>query len=241
MSNYALFSGGHDSVVSTHKVMSEEKADTVLHIDTGIGIPETQQYVKETCQNYGWELDIVASDFNYRDIVLENGFPGPGVHIIMYSKLKERALRKVARRHDGKPHFWTGVRSDESDRRFRNVTERVKEDSQWFWHSPIREMTESDVLDYIEQHEIEKNPVKQLYHHSGECLCGAFGNRPEELVLLEAHYPKTADRIKDLEDEVQQRHGYGKKSYWAHGDTDDKLIAAEHPDQMPLCTSCGDW
>ena len=241
MSKYALFSGGHDSIVSTHKMMTQGATDTVLHIDTGIGIPETKEYVKERCQEYDWDLDIVSSDFDYRDIVLENGFPGPGVHVIMYSKLKERALRKVARRHDGKPHFYTGVRSDESDRRFRNVSETVQEASQWFWHSPIHDMSEKDVHEYIDEHGIKKNPVKKLYHHSGECLCGAFGNRPEELVLLEAHYPQTADRIKRLESEVQDRHGYEKKCYWAHGNTDDKLISAEHPDQMTLCNSCGDW
>jgi len=241
MSNYALFSGGHDSLVSTHMSMEQGLTERVLHIDTGIGIPETQEFVKSTCEKHGWDLDIVSSDFDYRDIVLENGFPGPGVHIIMYSKLKERALRKIARRHDGKPHFWTGVRSDESERRFRNVEQEVQEDSQWIWHSPIRKMSERDVHTYIEDAGLEKNPVKTLYHHSGECLCGAFGNRPEELLLLEAHYPKTADRIKSLEKEVQQRHGYEKKCYWAHGDADDKLIAAEHPDQMPLCSSCGEW
>lgn len=235
---YALFSGGHDSLVSTHKTMESGDAETALHIDTGIGIPETQEYVKETCDRHGWELDIVSSDHDYEDIVLEEGFPGPPVHIIMYSKLKERALRKVARRHDDKPHFYTGVRAAESERRFRNLEDRVQEESSWVWHAPIRDFSQSDVHNYMETHGLEPSPVKQNYHHSGECLCGAFGNRDEELTLLEAHYPKTAERIKDLERRVQEEHDHGKECYWAHGTMSDLEVAADHPDQMMLCASC---
>jgi len=85
--------------------------------------------------------------------------------------------------------------------------------------------------------------VKQTYHHSGECLCGAFGNRTEELAVLEAHYPETAERIKRLEAEVQDRHGADDpRSYWAHGDMDDtklRALLADNDDaQMMLCASC---
>jgi len=214
---YALFSGGHDSLVSTHKAMENGEADTVVHIDTGIGIPETQAFVKETCEKHGWDLKIVSSKHDYDEIVEENQFPGPAVHIIMYSKLKERALRIVARWHDDKPVFITGVRKHESETRFRNV-EPEQEASQWIWRANIHDFTQSDVDDYIDEHGLERSPVKQKFHHSGECLCGAFGNRTEELVLLEAHYPETAKRIKDLEAKVQEEHGGDDpRSYWAHG------------------------
>lgn len=241
--SYALFSGGHDSLVSTHKSMLAGYTDTVLHIDTGIGIPKTQAYVERVCDNKGWPLEVVSSDFEYDEIVREYGFPGPGVHIIMYSKLKERALRKVARRHDEKPHFYTGVRRAESDRRFRNLTERRKEAQQWVWHAPILAHTQEDVDDWIESAGLPRSPVKQTFHHSGECLCGAFGNRAEELVLLEAHYPQTAERIKELEAEIQDQRGADDpRSFWAHGgmaDTELRALLADYDDdQMMLCASC---
>lgn len=242
---YALFSGGHDSLVSTHKTMDAGNADVVLHIDTGIGIPETQEYVKKVCGRYGWPLNIVSSEFDYKEIVKENGFPGPGVHIIMYSKLKERALRIVARRHDGKPHFYTGVRRNESERRFRNLNEPVQEASGWWWHAPIHDFTQSDVDSYIDKHNLPRSPVKMTYHHSGECLCGAFGNRTEELVLLEAHYPAVADRIKQLEQEVQNNPDiHPKHCIWAHGGMSHTELRAKVAEidnaQMMLCASCVD-
>jgi len=242
--SYALFSGGHDSLVSTHKAMAEGEADTVLHIDTGIGIPQTQAFVRETCDRHGWPLDTVSSDHDYEEIVKENGFPGPAVHIIMYAKLKERALRKVARRkHDHKPEYITGVRRHESEARFRNITEPRIEDTSWVWRANIHDFEESDVEAYIDEHDLTRSPVKTTYHHSGECLCGAFGNREEELVMLEAHYPETAKRIKRLENEVQEIHGEDNpRSYWAHGGMSSvdlrALLADNDETQMMLCASC---
>ena len=239
---YALFSGGHDSLVSTHKAMTDGDAEAVVHIDTGIGIPETKEFVKDTCNRHGWDLYIVSSDHDYEDIVLEEQFPGPAVHIIMYSKLKERALRNVARWHDHKPVLITGVRKDESDRRFRNVESRT-EAGMWIWEANILEWSQRDVDAYIDNHDLQRSPVKQTYHHSGECLCGASDNRTEELTLLEAHYPETAERIKELEAKVQEKHGADDpRSYWAHGDMDDHrlraLLADNDESQMMLCASC---
>lgn len=185
---------------------------------------------------------IKIDHFDYDEIVLEYGFPGPGVHIIMYSKLKERALRKVARKEDGKPTFITGVRQHESEVRFENVTP-TKEASQWHWKANIYDYTQTDVEAYIDHHSLQRSPVKQLYHHSGECLCGAFGNRTEELAVLEAHYPETADRIKQLEELVREKHGADNpRSYWAHGGMSSvdlrALLADNDETQMMLCASC---
>lgn len=240
--DYALFSGGHDSLVNTHYCMENGLADCVVHIDTGIGIPQTKQYVKDRCDEHDWPLVIITSDFDYEQIVMENQFPGPGVHIIMYSKLKERAFREVPRHISEKPRFYTGVRADESERRFKNVSPS-QEDSQWVWKAPIWDYRRSAITDYIQDHALERSPVKQLYHHSGECLCGAFGNRTEELTLLEAHFPETAERIKRLESQVQDRHGADDpQSWWAHGDMSSvnlrALLADNDETQMMLCKSC---
>lgn len=223
--------------------MSNGTAEAVLHIDTGIAVPEAQQYVRDVCDEYGWPLVVVTSDFDYGDIVRENQFPGPAVHIIMYSKLKERALRHLPRQIDGKPNFYTGVRRHESESRFRNIEEPTLEVSSWIWHAPIHDYHRGDVEDYIQTHGLPKSPVKQLYHHSGECLCGAFGNRTEELTLLEAHFPEAANHIKQLEVEVQEIHGADDpRSYWAHGGMSSidlrALLADNDETQMMLCASC---
>jgi len=240
--DFALFSGGHDSLVATHKAMNSGVADCVVHIDTGIGIPQTKEFIRETVDRFEWPFVSVTSDFSYKQIVKENQFPGAAVHIIMYSKLKERALRHIPRQCEDKPHFYTGVRKFESDARFREVTPE-QEAQQWVWHAPIHDFTQGDVESYIDTHGLERSPVKQKYHHSGECLCGAFGNRTEELTVLEAHFPETAERIKDLEQSVQDKHGSDDpRSYWAHGGMSSNalrsLLADNDESQMMLCRSC---
>lgn len=241
--DWALFSGGHDSAVAAHECMTTGVADAVLHIDTGIAIPDAQDYVRRVCDEHNWPLVVLASDFDYEEIVLENQFPGPGVHVILYSKLKERALRHIPRQLRVKPQFYTGVRRFESAVRFKNLDEPIKEAKQWVWRSPIHTFTRDDVEDYLQDHGLPRSPVKQKYHHSGECLCGCFGNRTEELTILEAHYPETAARIKELEAAVQAKYGTDDpKSYWAHGGMSSvdlrALLADNDETQMLLCASC---
>jgi len=55
---FALFSGGHDSLVSTHHAMQDDRVDAVVHVNTGIGIPETRQFVHDTCDRFGWTLRV---------------------------------------------------------------------------------------------------------------------------------------------------------------------------------------
>src|SRR5690606_17671643 len=83
---FACFSGGHDSLVSTHWTMRHAPAMTeapvrVLHINTGIGIEETRRFVRETCAAYGWPLwERHAAEGEFGRFVRTHGFPGPAQH-----------------------------------------------------------------------------------------------------------------------------------------------------------------
>jgi tRNA(Ile)-lysidine synthase TilS/MesJ len=94
----ALFSGGYDSLVTTHLTMSymeryyPKLPRFVAHINTGIGIEETRTFVRETCKQYGWTLKEYTTEYNYDDLAMEYGFPGPAMHGVMYIKLKERPI-----------------------------------------------------------------------------------------------------------------------------------------------------
>jgi len=248
----ALFSGGHDSLVNAHYCMGKGYTDKILHIDTGIGIPETQEFVREVCEQYNWDYEIIGSDHSYEEMVLENGFPGAGAHGITYIRLKDRALQEYSTRVDGKPHYYTGIRQSESDRRMRTTTtERVEEAKQYYWHSEIIDWSEDQVRDYMEASELPQSPVKQTYHHSGECLCGAFANREEELTILQAHYPEVAERIRDLEQRVQKNHPETQNiAWWGHNNMPDKelrALKAESSEEQQrleeinqrLCRDCG--
>src|SRR5215510_12342595 len=77
-----LFSGGHDSVTSTHIAAQHPAFRGVLHVNTGIGIEETREYVRQVCRDQGWPL--------IEEHAMEKGLPGgPIDHGIMYQRLKD--------------------------------------------------------------------------------------------------------------------------------------------------------
>jgi 3'-phosphoadenosine 5'-phosphosulfate sulfotransferase (PAPS reductase)/FAD synthetase len=75
---FILYSGGNDSTVLAH--MMKDRADYAVHCNTGIGIEETRQFVRDTCAGWGLELLERHPPMSYRDLVIERGFPGPAMH-----------------------------------------------------------------------------------------------------------------------------------------------------------------
>ena len=240
---FALFSGGHDSLTATAIAFKwAEKRGvkmTAAHIDTTIGIPETQEFVRDTCEREGWPLRIESGGRSYESLVMEFGFPGPGQHGLMYQRLKERALRKLVResKQEWKDRvmFVTGVRSQESVRRMKHV-ERIQRDGAVVWAAPIHDWSAVDCSRFIEAEGLPRNPVKDKLEMSGECLCGSFAHEGE-MKELEGWFPDVAQRLHALEQRVEAK---GLRAcVWGHGG---KLLNV-HRDQMkfevgPLCQSC---
>lgn len=160
------YSGGEDSVVLAH--LMHDRADVVVHINTGIAVPDTARHVRAVCAAWGRELIEERPAAAYEDLVLGNvltqdgrpvwrGFPGPAGHAMMYQRLKERALRDVRRtlvgrsgRRQGKPGEilqLAGMRWAESDRRFRNANEMDKEGAV-VWVSPLVWWTNAHMREY---------------------------------------------------------------------------------------------
>lgn len=212
---FVLFSGGHDSLTSAHLTMRHfgDRA-TVAHINTGIGIEQTRDFVRETCRREGWRLLEYKAQENrrgdgtpdpqvYEDIVAKNGFPGPPQHGLMYVRLKDRPLRCLIRDHapTGKVLLVTGVRSQESSRRMGHVKPESVEGRR-VWVAPIHAFSAADCNDYISRHQLPRNPVKDFLHMSGECLCGAFA-KPGELAEIKLWYPETGARLEAIEARVR--------------------------------------
>lgn len=244
---FALFSGGHDSLAATAMTAKHPRFTAAVHINTGIGIEQTREFVRETCREQGWPLleygppDTLEKRFfwgTYEDMVLDWGFPGPTQHKIMYSRLKEGPLQQLSADH--KPHrllFSTGIRWDESVRRMRNYVAsgkfyRIK---RWVWANAIAEWSSKDCLDFIEQEGLKKNPVVDLLHMSGECLCGAFA-RKDEIKELELWFPETAKYIHDLERRVQEVGQVG--CVWGRPMDEVNRDQQRLFPILPLCHSC---
>src|SRR4249920_2790823 len=83
---FALFSGGHDSLCSTHLASQWPEFTAAVHVNTGIGIQETRTFVRDTCREHGWPLLEYHPDAKtYEDLVREKGMPrGPKSHNTMY-------------------------------------------------------------------------------------------------------------------------------------------------------------
>lgn len=212
-----LFSGGHDSATA-NIIAHEAGAKCSLHINTGIGVDETREYVRETCDARGWALrefkatenthaDGTPAPHFYDDIVRKHGFPGAGQHAAMYSLLKERQLRRFEREIGATSKnpvlYVSGARSDESTRRMGTTKEVTKIGRQLFV-AAIHDFTKTECGRCMAHCGLARNRVVDLIHKSGECLCGAFAETGE-LAELKMWFPAVAKRIEDLEREVADR------------------------------------
>lgn len=257
-----LFSGGHDSYTVTHFAIESYYVNVVCHIDTGIGIPETQQFVIDRCKAHDWPLKIYRAVENtnakgepdpqvYEDLVLKWGFPGAHGHGMMYFRLKDRAIQRILRDYgatkDAPVMLISGCRKEESTRRMGN-TDEIQVRGKTVWVAPFTWMTGSDCAEYMRIHELPKNQVKEVLCMSGECLCGAFA-KPNELKEIEFWYPDVAKRIKDLEVRVREA-GFpwgweeGPPKWWTEKNKAEKAGQLDaFQDEMDseiemLCQSC---
>jgi 3'-phosphoadenosine 5'-phosphosulfate sulfotransferase (PAPS reductase)/FAD synthetase len=221
-----LLSGGHDSLAA-NIVAHEAGADFSLHINTGIGVPATRQFVIDTCEREGWKLREYKATENlnakgesdpqiYEVMVRKHGFPGPFMHRKMYNRLKERQLRQFEREmgatSDRPVLYISGMRSDESTRRMGNMKRDsemgIVQQGRRAWLAPIHDFSKGDCLSCIQVCGVRKSPVVEKIGKSGECLCGAFAKKGE-LAILAVSFPHVAKRIMDLQAQVASAFPWG--------------------------------
>ena len=238
---FILTSGGNDSTTLMHLV--KPYVDGAVHINTGIGIPETSEFVREITAYFELPLiELVTPPEVYRGIVLgkqenKQGFPGPSMHNITYNVLKQHRIGELQRDYSKRGErllLVSGVRSQESQRRMVNIGKNEhqpppKNTNRLAWANPIVHWTSFDMNNYRRAFQVPRSPVADKIHMSGECLCGAFA-RPDELKEIEFWYPETANYIKSLQAEAL---AMGKKyPYWGHRE-------GERPKTTgPLCSDC---
>jgi 3'-phosphoadenosine 5'-phosphosulfate sulfotransferase (PAPS reductase)/FAD synthetase len=243
---YALFSGGEDSLVATHRTMTEYDADGVIYLDTSSSLPDNDRYVRETCEELGWELEILEPTCSLKEFA-KNGFPKAASHSWAYRYFKGHALGRFTTQCDGEPIYTTGVYKAESERRFRNIEAEYQDGpgGRWKFHAIIHDWTEDEIQQYIEEHDLPRNPVVEDLGRSGDCFCLAFDTRDEALLDLRANgYEEHADWLLKVEEEVQDELGTDEEYCWigSEGLSSKELRAkmAEADDvQQSLCASCG--
>lgn len=234
---FALFSGGHDSVTSTHIAARHPSFTGVAHVNTGIGIEETREYVRQICRDQGWPLlELRAPDGLYEQRCRDHGMPGgPIQHGIMYQLLKDDQIRQLVRDHSrfrgDRVGLVTGARQAESDRRMRVHPEPIRRERAQLWINPILDWTKANVDDYMESVGLPRNPVVDKLHRSGECLCGALAN-PQELEWIAFWYPEVAAYIRGLEQDC-----FNRELPYNWGTKTSTPFDANQP-MLPLCQDC---
>ena len=213
---YAGFSGGNNSLALAHWMMAHVPGCELFHIDTGIGVQQTREFVQETAERYGWPLTIIraledcGSDYDW--LVRRFGFPGPYHHRIMYRWLKERGVDLLVRRAKTKRNdrvmLATGVREDESLIRMGYKGGEVTRVGAKVWANVIYWWSRAERDDYLMHHQIPRNPVSKALGISGECLCGAYAH-PGELERVRAIDPAVAARIDALHEETKDQFPWG--------------------------------
>jgi 3'-phosphoadenosine 5'-phosphosulfate sulfotransferase (PAPS reductase)/FAD synthetase len=237
-----LYSGGNDSTVLAH--LFRHMATTAIHANTGIGIEETRQFVRDTCK--AWDLGLLEMHppVSYEELVIAHGFPGPGQHFKMYQRLKERGLRQakakvVERRYSERIVFLAGRRATESDRRAERAKageiKPIEVIESTVWVSPLHNWTALDLNAYRRRFpDCPRNPVADHLHMSGECLCGAFA-KPGELDEIGFFYPEVKAKIEALEEKVAAAgNAPPERCKWGWGANRDRAGAKSGP----MCSSC---
>jgi 3'-phosphoadenosine 5'-phosphosulfate sulfotransferase (PAPS reductase)/FAD synthetase len=252
----ACFSGGDDSLAALHIAAQFAQQHgyrfEVLHLNTGIGIPETESYVIRHCAEWGYPLYIYRATENtkadgtpdpkvYEDCVLERwrGFPGFGSHGVVYTDLKQRGFERYKRdRWSGKQALYaTGLRRAESRRRSKRPEWERR--GRTIWACPVIHWHHADLLAYFDRYSIERNPVAVLLGHSGECECGAGNGGPLRLAMLRKHYPAFAARLDALAARIRARN----PEYCATwgGCRQQMRVGADTMDMFDFCSDCADY
>lgn len=239
------FSGGDDSLATAHWMMNNVPNCQVFHANTGIGIERTREFVRETCQKNGWPLTEIRAKEDcgqdYRQIVLEHGFPGPAMHFRMYIRLKERCVDKLVRDNKNRRRdcvlIAAGIRRDESQIRMGYGNLTVNKKGGKLWVNPLYWWPKEQFMSYIAAHGLMRNPVSQILGMSGECLCGAFAH-PGEKSLVRIADPVTADYLDRLETDVRAAgHNWGWEESPPRQSERDTQTADMF--EMPFCVGCG--
>lgn len=247
-----LFSGGNDSTTVAH--LFRGVATHAIHANTGIGIEQTRQYVRDVCRE--WDLPLIEKHppvgSSYDEFVLEHGFPGPGLHYRMYQRLKERCLDAarydlgIVRRRTIFGVYIAGRRRDESERRtMPGQVPLYEPDGSVVWASPIAEWTKLDLSTYrlMEARAgrpVPRNETSDLIHMSGECLCGAFAKKGElEEIEFWPQFAPAAAHIRRLEAAIADRPDIPEeRKRWGYGAYRVRRASRARPRVGRLCTSC---
>lgn len=215
----ALFSGGYDSMITTHVL---HRLDThglpvqVWAIDTQLAADGWREYVQTVAAGFGWDFRIYDNKKGfeqYKQVVEYHGQPySRKGHTYAYQRLKERGFDAIhmmqkAERSD-KTLFASGVRYAESAAR-QSADEIARSgNSNKIFCAPIIQWTNEECDYYRVEYGLPDNPFYDTVKGSGDCQCN--WGRFITYRMLKKHSPKlAAGNVAEIDRISRELHGYG--------------------------------
>lgn len=186
-----MVSGGDDSLTALNVARYLNIPYThIIHGNTRTGIQETTDFVRGLTE--GDPAIYLEADAGtaYEDYIARKGFFGKGLtaHDYAYRILKATTFRKIVskeirqRKRNRNVLFLNGARRQESPRRMVTMINPYRIDPGAptnIWVNIINEWSKGDCLDFLGEMGISRNPVSELLHRSGECMCGTMQSKDE--------------------------------------------------------------
>jgi len=201
----ACFSGGKDSLVSTHFVMSELEGEDdidkhVVFVDTGAMLPISEPFVRDVCQQYGWNLTVLNGGFFEK--AKKFGMPRMRHRWCCY-ECKLKPIIEFVKPLKPQRGEVIGLRRDESPKR-QKITNMVihKKQAHSWGYAPILFWTEKQVLQYIKDHDLPSPPHYKLGLKE-TCQCGVFSSK-RQMLILKAQFPDLFQKFVRLEKEFRK-------------------------------------
>jgi len=201
------FSGGKDSLVSTHYMFkslrdSDSPKKYVIWVDTTVMLPSAEPFVRKVCERFDWPLVILKPRESFWELAFRRGNPTMFRRWCCYA-LKLEPIISFVRSLRGQSAEVTGLRRCESRKR-RNISQVLFRKRTGSWgYSPIVDWSDKEVEDYILEHSLPKPPWYELGIKE-TCCCGAFSSVRQMRQICRL-YPSFFRRFMELENKFRNR------------------------------------
>jgi phosphoadenosine phosphosulfate reductase len=205
---FSLFSGGRDSLVALH--ISKRVSNMLgielkaLHVDTTISTPGNLDYVQEIRNNFQIELIVLRPKRDFFSLVEKWGFPTVTRRWCCYH-LKIEPLKEFFREIDTSNVLVVdGIRAEESWRRRDFPKLGYHKHFRCLNYHPIFEWTKEDILEYIDLHGLNVNPLYKKLPRVSECWCTAF-KTIKQFETLKEEWPELFERFLEAEAKLKTK------------------------------------